>query len=31
MKYEQLAHTIGFVLLMGLIVLVTWRDVVGLF
>lgn len=31
MKYEQLAHTIGFVLLMGLIVVVTWRDVVGLF
>lgn len=31
MKYEQLAHTIGFVLLMGLIVVVTWRDIVGLF
>jgi len=31
MKYEQLAHTIGFVLLMALVVVVTWRDVVGLF
>lgn len=31
MKYEQLAHTIGFVLLMGLVVVVTWRDIVGLF
>jgi regulator of sigma E protease len=31
LKYEQLAHTIGFVLLMVLIVVVTWRDVVGLF
>lgn len=31
LKYEQLAHTIGFVLLMALIVLVTWRDVRGLF
>lgn len=31
MKYEQLAHTIGFVLLMGLIVVITWRDVAGLF
>jgi regulator of sigma E protease len=31
MKYEQMAHTIGFVLLMALIVVVTWRDVVGLF
>ncbi|MFA4830861.1 MAG: M50 family metallopeptidase [Patescibacteria group bacterium] len=31
MKYEQMAHTIGFVLLMGLIVAVTWRDVAGLF
>jgi regulator of sigma E protease len=30
MKYEQMAHTIGFVLLMALIVVVTWRDVVGL-
>lgn len=30
MEYEQLAHTIGFVLLMILIVVVTWRDVVGL-
>jgi len=29
-KYEQIAHTIGFVLLMILIVVVTWRDVVGL-
>jgi len=31
MKYEQLAHTIGFVLLMGLVVVVTFRDVVKLF
>ncbi|PLX26133.1 RIP metalloprotease RseP [Candidatus Parcubacteria bacterium] len=30
-KYEQLAHTIGFMLLMLLVVVVTWRDVVGLF
>lgn len=29
-KYEQTAHTIGFVLLMVLIVVVTWRDIVGL-
>jgi regulator of sigma E protease len=31
MKYEQLAHTIGFVLLMVLIVVVTWRDIAKLF
>ncbi|MEK7644039.1 MAG: RIP metalloprotease RseP, partial [Patescibacteria group bacterium] len=31
LKYEQLAHTIGFALLMALIVVVTWRDVKGLF
>ncbi len=31
MKYEQLAHTIGFVLLMALVVVVTWRDVAKLF
>ncbi|EKE07086.1 MAG: membrane-associated zinc metalloprotease [uncultured bacterium] len=31
MKYEQIAHTIGFVLLMTLIVVVTWRDVAKLF
>lgn len=31
MKYEQTAHTIGFVLLMLLIVVVTWRDVVRIF
>ncbi len=31
MKYEQAAHTIGFILLMILIVLVTVRDVRGLF
>lgn len=31
MKYEQAAHTIGFVLLMLLIVVVTWRDVVQIF
>lgn len=31
MKYEQLAHTIGFVLLLGLIAIITWRDVAGLF
>ncbi|MBI5222425.1 MAG: RIP metalloprotease RseP [Candidatus Magasanikbacteria bacterium] len=30
MKYEQLAHTVGFVLLMILIVVVTGRDVWGL-
>ncbi|MEK7623269.1 MAG: RIP metalloprotease RseP [Patescibacteria group bacterium] len=30
MRYEQLAHTIGFVLLIILIVVVTWRDVAGL-
>ena len=31
MKYEQLAHTIGFILLLVLIVVVTMRDVRGLF
>ncbi len=31
MKYEQLAHTIGFLLLMFLVVLVTFRDIKGLF
>lgn len=31
MKYEQLAHTIGFVLLMMLIIVVTFKDVVRLF
>ncbi|MFA6427085.1 MAG: RIP metalloprotease RseP [Candidatus Magasanikbacteria bacterium] len=31
MKYEQLAHTLGFVLLMLLVVVVTWRDVARLF
>ena len=30
MKYEQLAHTIGFLLLMILIIVVTGRDVWGL-
>jgi regulator of sigma E protease len=30
MKYEQLAHTIGFVALLVLIVVVTYRDIVGL-
>ncbi len=30
MKHEQLAHTIGFVLLMILIVIVTYRDIAGL-
>lgn len=29
-KYEQLAHTVGFALLMLLIIVVTWRDVRGL-
>ncbi len=29
-KYEQMAHTIGFVLLMALIIVVTFRDVRGL-
>jgi regulator of sigma E protease len=31
MKYEQLAHTAGFMLLMLLIVVVTWRDIVRVF
>ena len=31
MKYEQMAHTIGFLLLMVLIVIVTARDIIGLF
>lgn len=31
MKYEQLAHTVGFVLLMALVVVVTWRDILALF
>lgn len=31
LKYEQAAHTIGFLLLMALIVVVTVRDVMGLF
>jgi len=31
MKYEQLAHTVGFVLLMGLILVVTVRDIFKLF
>ena len=30
MRHEQLAHTIGFVLLMILIVIVTYRDIAGL-
>ncbi|MBP9761029.1 MAG: RIP metalloprotease RseP [Candidatus Magasanikbacteria bacterium] len=30
-KYEQIAHTIGFVLLMGLIIIVSVRDVVKIF
>jgi len=30
-RYEQMAHTVGFVLLMALIVVVTWRDIAGLF
>ena len=30
MRYEQLAHTVGFLLLMILIVVVTGRDIVGL-
>ena len=30
LRYEQIAHTIGFALLMVLIVVVTWRDIVGL-
>ncbi|MFA5211152.1 MAG: RIP metalloprotease RseP [Patescibacteria group bacterium] len=29
-KYENFAHTIGFILLMALIVLVTWRDILNL-
>lgn len=31
MKYEQLAHTIGFLLLMVLIIVVTFKDVARLF
>jgi regulator of sigma E protease len=31
LKHEQLAHTIGFVLLLILIIVVTVRDVIGLF
>ncbi len=31
MRYEQMAHTIGFVLLMVLIVVITGRDVLNLF
>jgi len=31
MKYEQLAHSIGFVLLMVLIVMVTGRDILNIF
>ncbi len=31
MKYEQIAHTLGFLLLMALIIVVTWRDIAGLF
>ncbi|MBT7755145.1 MAG: RIP metalloprotease RseP, partial [Candidatus Magasanikbacteria bacterium] len=31
LKYEQFAHTIGFALLMILFVVVTVRDVLGLF
>ncbi len=31
MKYEQAAHTVGFVLLLFLIIVVTVRDVIGLF
>lgn len=31
MKYEQAAHTVGFVLLLILIVVVTARDIIGLF
>ncbi len=31
MRYEQMAHTIGFILLLVLIVVVTTRDVAGLF
>ena len=31
LKYEQLAHTLGFLLLMALVVLVTFKDLLGLF
>lgn len=31
MKYEQMAHTAGFMFLMLLIVVVTWRDIVRVF
>jgi regulator of sigma E protease len=31
MRYEQLAHTTGFVLLMALIIVVTYRDIARLF
>lgn len=30
-KYEQAAHTVGFLLLMGLIIVVTYRDIVRVF
>jgi regulator of sigma E protease len=30
LKYEQAAHTIGFLLLMALVVVVTFRDILGL-
>ncbi len=31
LKYEQVAHTIGFLLLMALIIFITVKDVIGLF
>ena len=30
LKYEQIAHTVGFLALMTLIIIVTWRDIANL-
>jgi len=31
LKYEQVAHTLGFLLLMGLVVIITLKDILGFF
>jgi len=31
LKYEQVAHTLGFLLLMGLVVVITLKDILGFF
>jgi len=31
LKYENIAHAIGFILLIGLVLLVTFKDILGLF